>query len=68
MGYLARCGLGDASPHSLRCAMFYASALASFCVEDIGPARLLHLTDAHLKARIHEFLALVDFGGKLAIE
>jgi sugar/nucleoside kinase (ribokinase family) len=68
LGYLARCGIGDAAPHSLRCAMFYASALASFCVEDVGPARLLRLTDAELKARIEGFRALVDFGGKLALD
>jgi sugar/nucleoside kinase (ribokinase family) len=68
MGYLARCGLGDASPNSLRCAMFYASALASFCVEDVGPARLLRLTESELKARIEGFRGLVDFGGKLALD
>jgi sugar/nucleoside kinase (ribokinase family) len=68
LGYLARCGLEQASPHSLRCAMFYASALGSFCVEDIGPARLLRLTEAQLRARIEEFLSLVDFGGKLELE
>jgi sugar/nucleoside kinase (ribokinase family) len=67
MGYLARRGLGDASPHTLRRAMFYAAAMGSFCVEDIGPARLLALTQADLKKRIGEFLALVDFGGDLAL-
>jgi hypothetical protein len=37
-------------------------------VEDVGPARLLRLTDAELKARIEGFRALVDFGGKLALD
>jgi sugar/nucleoside kinase (ribokinase family) len=68
IGYLARRGVTDTSPHSLRCAMFYASALASFCVEDVGPARLLCLTDAELRIRINDFLSLVDFGGRLALD
>jgi sugar/nucleoside kinase (ribokinase family) len=68
MGYLARRGLDEASPHTLRRAMFYASALGSFCVEDIGPARLLSLTHADLQKRIDEFRALVDFGGDLALD
>jgi sugar/nucleoside kinase (ribokinase family) len=68
MGFLARRGLTDASPHTLRRAMFYASALGSFCVEDIGPKRLLTLTDGDLQKRIGEFLSLVDFGGDLALD
>jgi sugar/nucleoside kinase (ribokinase family) len=68
LGYLARVGIGDGAPHSLRRAMFYASALGSFCVEDIGPARLLTLTEVDLKARIEEFAALVDYGGSLALD
>jgi sugar/nucleoside kinase (ribokinase family) len=67
LGYLARVGVGDASPHALRRAMFYAAALGSFCVEDIGPARLFKLTEAQLKARIDEFASLVDYGGSLAL-
>jgi sugar/nucleoside kinase (ribokinase family) len=68
MGYLARCGAKDASPHSMRRAMFYAAAMGSFCVEDIGPARLLRLTEHELRARIDEFVSLVDFGGSLALD
>jgi sugar/nucleoside kinase (ribokinase family) len=68
MGYMARCGTKDSSRHSLRRAMFYASAMGSFCVEDVGPARLLRLTEADLRARIDEFSALVDFGGSLALD
>ena len=66
MGYLAR--HGDASPRALRRAMFFASALGSFCVEDIGPKRLLALTKADLARRIEAFAALVDYGGNLAFE
>ena len=42
-GYLAR--IGDArSTTPLRRAMFFGSALGSFCVEGIGPTRLLDVT------------------------
>jgi sugar/nucleoside kinase (ribokinase family) len=68
LGTLARTGIGQSSPHSLRRAMFYAAALGSFCVEDIGPARLLTLTAADLKARIDEFVSLVDYGGSLSLD
>ena len=65
LGYLAR--HGEASPSSVRKAMFYASALASFCVEDIGTARLERVTRADLAARIEAFVKLVDFGGNLVL-
>ncbi len=68
MGYLARHGGADVSPHALRCAMFFASALASFCVEDIGPRKLVGVTRADLAQRIGAFRSLVDFGGKLSLE
>jgi sugar/nucleoside kinase (ribokinase family) len=65
LGYLACRGLADASPHTLRCAMFFASALGSFCVEDIGPRRIESVTQADLEKRIDAFRALVDYGGDL---
>ena len=65
MGYLAR--VGNASPQALRRAMFFASALGSFCVEDIGPKRLLGLGKADLARRIELFAKLVDYGGELAL-
>ena len=68
MGYLARAGHANATPHTLRCAMFFASALGSFCVEDIGPRKLQSVTRADLAHRIAAFRTLVDFGGKLALE
>ena len=65
LGYMAR--LGDASPASLRRATFFASALASFCVEDIGTKRLGKVTHMELAARIEAFAKLVDYGGNLAL-
>jgi sugar/nucleoside kinase (ribokinase family) len=66
IGYLAR--HGDASDKTLRRAMYFASALGSFCVEDIGPKRLLSLKSSELGARIEAFRALVDFGGELRFD
>ncbi len=66
MGYLAR--HGDASPHALRRAMFFASACGSFCVEDIGPKRLQALGKRDLSKRIEQFARLVDYGGELVFE
>jgi sugar/nucleoside kinase (ribokinase family) len=63
MGYLA--SRGDASPGTLRKALFFASALGSFCVEGIGPSRLLAISRADLAARIAEFGRLVEYGGDL---
>ena len=65
MGYLALAG--EASPAVLRRAMFFASALGSFCVEGIGPARLLAMSRADLAGRIAAFAKLVDFGGELSL-
>ncbi len=65
MGYLA--SRGEASPVVLRKAMFYASALGSFCVEGIGPSRLLATGRSDLAARISSFTKLVDYGGDLAL-
>jgi sugar/nucleoside kinase (ribokinase family) len=65
LGYLA--SHGETSPAALRRAMFFASALGSFCVEGIGPARLLGIGRADLAARIASFARLVDYGGGLAL-
>src|ERR1700722_990868 len=65
MGYLA-CQ-GSPSPSALRRAMFFAAALGSFCVEGIGPSRLLALGRADLAARMASFSRLVDHGGELAL-
>ncbi|MEI7893276.1 MAG: PfkB family carbohydrate kinase [Myxococcales bacterium] len=63
MGYLAR--YGDTSPFALRRAMFFGSALGSFCVEGVGPSRLEGITKGELSTRIESFCSLVDYGGQL---
>ncbi|HUR67690.1 MAG TPA: PfkB family carbohydrate kinase [Candidatus Thermoplasmatota archaeon] len=55
-GYLAKAGKTDAA--TLRKAVLYGSALASFCVEEFGPARLERLTMPEIEARVKEFQAL----------
>ncbi len=65
MGYLALAG--EVTPPVLRRAMFFASALGSFCVEGIGPSRLLAVGRPDLAARIAAFAKLVDFGGELSL-
>jgi sugar/nucleoside kinase (ribokinase family) len=65
MGYLA--ARGETSPGAIRKAMFFAAALGSFCVEGIGPARLLAAGRADLAARIASFARLVEHGGELTL-
>ena len=63
MGYLA--SRGEATPWVVRKAMFFASSLGSFCVEGVGPARLLAIGRSEVAARIADFARLVDHGGEL---
>ncbi|HEX3345230.1 MAG TPA: PfkB family carbohydrate kinase [Polyangiaceae bacterium] len=65
LGYLS--ARGDASSGSLRKALFFASAMGSFCVEGIGPSRLLAIGRPELAARIASFAKLVDHGGDLML-
>ncbi len=65
MGYLA--SNGDRSPMAMRRAMFFASSLGSFCVEGIGPSRLLAIGRADVATRIAAFSRLVDYGGGLEL-
>ena len=65
MGYLA--SQRAASALLLRKAMFFAAALGSFCVEGIGPSRLLAIGRPEVEARIASFARLVDYGGGLAL-
>jgi sugar/nucleoside kinase (ribokinase family) len=65
MGYLA--SRGEVSPHVIRKAMFFAAALGSFCVEGIGPSRLLAVTRPDLAARMASFARLVEHGGDLTL-
>ena len=60
-------GHDDVSPHAMRRAMFFASSLGSFCVEGIGPSRLLEFGRSDVIARIGSFARLVDHGGELAL-
>lgn len=65
MGYLA--SRGEVSPVVIRKAMFFAAALGSFCVEGVGPSRLLAVTRADLAARLASFARLVEHGGDLTL-
>jgi sugar/nucleoside kinase (ribokinase family) len=64
MGYIAR--HDDTGTHAIRRAMFFASALGSFCVEDIGARRLQAIKGRDLSKRIDQFRQLVDYGGELS--
>jgi sugar/nucleoside kinase (ribokinase family) len=64
MGYVARHGKDSA--YALRRAMFFASALGSFCVEDIGPKRILGIDKRELARRIDQFASLVEHGDRLS--
>ena len=55
-GYLAKTGRVDGQ--TLRQAVLYGSALASFCVEKFGPARLADLTMREIDARVAAFAEL----------
>lgn len=63
MGYVT--SRGEVSPSVVRKAMFFASSLGSFCVEGVGPARLLAIARTDVAARIAAFARLVDYGGEL---
>lgn len=65
LGYLA--ARGEVSPGSLRKALFFAAAMGSFCVEGIGPSRLLAIGRPELASRIASFAKLVDYGGDLVV-
>jgi sugar/nucleoside kinase (ribokinase family) len=60
LGYLANANSVDAA--SLRRALVTASAVASFCVEDVGTRRLLTLTPNDVTARLTELRGLVHLG------
>ncbi len=61
IGYVARAGTLDHPV--MRRAMYFGSALGSFCVEGIGPRRLLDVSQGDLRKRMAQFLALVETGG-----
>ncbi len=65
LGYIAR--VGDLHHHSMRRAMYFGSALGSFCVEGIGPRRLLDVTSNDLRKRMEAFMSLVETGGPVVL-
>jgi sugar/nucleoside kinase (ribokinase family) len=65
IGYIARIGAVD--HHTLRRAIYFGSALGSFCVEGIGPKRLLDVGPKDLARRMHAFTALVETGGPVLL-
>ncbi len=65
MGYITR--VGSLDHPQMRRAMFFGSALGSFCVEGIGPRRLLDVTQGDLKKRMDQFMSLVETGGAVGI-
>ena len=65
MGYLAV--MREATPAVIRKAMYFAAALGSFCVEGIGPSRLLRIGKSEVATRIASFAKLVDHGGELSM-
>ena len=60
LGYLS--ARGQVTTPILRQAMFFAAALGSFCVEGVGPSRLLAIGRTELTARIDAFSRLVEHG------
>jgi len=65
LGYIAR--VGDVDHQTVRRAMYFGAAMGSFCVEGIGPKRLLEVTPKELAERMKLFTALVDTGGPVAL-
>ena len=59
MGYLSNSG--DISFESMKRAVIYGSAMASFCVEKFGLQRLLEISAEDVDDRVHEFIDLVQF-------
>jgi sugar/nucleoside kinase (ribokinase family) len=55
-GWLAKSG--DLSYENMRRAVIYGSVMASFCVEEFGPERLLTLTRTEIDERFEQFRAL----------
>jgi len=59
IGYMAKAG--TVSFESMKNAIIYGSALASFCVEKFGSERLRNLTQEEITARIAQFVGLAKF-------
>ena len=59
LGYLAKAD--DLSFDTMKRAIIYGSALASFCVDKFGTARLKALMPSQIEQRLQEFSALVSY-------
>ena len=65
IGWIAR--VGEVDHKTMRRAIYFGSALGSFCVEGIGPQRLLEVTSKDLNNRMTEFTVLVEAHGPHAL-
>lgn len=65
LGYLAKCG--DVTSGTLRQALLVATVFGSFCVEEVGPRRLLTVTKAEVARRIAELHRTMDAGREIAL-
>ncbi|MBB6111719.1 Sugar or nucleoside kinase, ribokinase family [Mucilaginibacter lappiensis] len=59
IGYLAK--VGSINFDSMKNAIIYGSALASFCVEKFGTEKLRNLSQEEITARVQEFVSLSTF-------
>jgi sugar/nucleoside kinase (ribokinase family) len=59
IGHLAK--TKDISFDNMKTAIIVGSAMASFCVEKFGPAKLKEIKKEDIDARINEFVQLVNF-------
>ncbi len=59
IGHIAR--TKDISFENMKTAIIVGSAMASFCVEKFGTARLREINKADISARLDEFVQLVNF-------
>lgn len=59
MGYLAK--TGELSFESLKTAIIYGSAMASFCVEEFSLAKMKNLTQADIDSRVKQFVEMSQF-------
>jgi sugar/nucleoside kinase (ribokinase family) len=65
IGYIAR--VGEVDHQTIRRAIYFGSALGSFCVEGIGPKRLLDVGARDLAKRMDAFTKLVETGGPVTL-
>lgn len=64
IGYIA--SKDDISFETMKSAIIYGSAMASFTVEKFGTERILNLSKSEIEERVQEFIDLVQFDIKLS--